>query len=691
MTTFIDFRYARTLFSALLSPHQSKENAVSFDPLKDNYVAFEFSPYSYPEKLLDLVTGESAVVASMYVGEDQSLSFELASEKIILKTPPGLLPPDKKSIFGFRLGPQVVGFKLCKSVHEERTLSLLEANGKLGLRLNNNGDSIRILGLDSGRAQKWAELYYHRSETDGLGVEIVLDWHHLRSGIPLAAVLMTEKLIEHSSLRLKFHSYVLDKKEAQHTDFALLFTTCNGDPDVSLHITPPIYTRFNAKTTNVGLFVYESTDIPPAIIGRCNLMDSIIVPSTFAKHIFYKAGVHRPIYVVPHGIDLEFFRPVPERTPLPGGKGFNFLAISTSVERKNMRQLVRAFLEEFRKDEDVALFIFLRPEFRTTQNNVALEFEDWEKRYYRKSAPIFLSTDSVRQETLRDFYANADAYVMPSNEGFGLTLLEAMASGTPAVGLKYGGVLDFLNEANGYLVPTGRGFVSKDRDVISYTGDRFYEPDIKKLRAVMRHIFENPKEARERGRQGRRDCERYYTWDHTAREIANILEETYVHNNKPYVSIQQKNGRKLKSISLSWVLCVHDDELAAESIKYLRKIKTSDNEVLCLFTRYARLADIMLARRSGFLFHRWDGSYTDCKATVQSTILTPWAGILYSGEKIEGDLESLIGFLEIQPEEVCEVLVPCGNGSNQPRFIRSQPPTVNTEKRIFKKVIICQG
>jgi glycosyltransferase involved in cell wall biosynthesis len=691
MTTFIDFRYAKTLFSALLFPTQAKETAVSLDSSKDNYIAFEFTTPFYPGKLVDLVTDENVVVASIHLREDRSLSFELANEKIILKTSHVLPLHTKKHIFAFRLGPQVVGFKFHESVYEQNTFSFLKTNGKLSLRLNDNGDSVRILGIDSGRAQKWAQLYYHRSETNCLGVEIVLDWHHLRSGIPLAAVLMTEKLIEHSSLRLKFHSYVLDKEEADHTDFARLFTTCSGDPDVSLHITPPIYTRFNSKTTNIGLFVYESTEIPPAIIGRCNLMDSIIVPSTFAKHIFHKAGVHRPIYVVPHGIDLEFFRPVPERTPLPGGKGFNFLAISTSVERKNMRHLVRAFLEEFRKDEDVALFLFLRPEFRTTQNNVALEFEDWEKRYYRKSAPIFLSTDSVTQETLRDFYANADAYVMPSNEGFGLTLLEAMASGTPVVGLNYGGVLDFLNEANGYLVPTGRSFISKDRDVISYTGDRFYEPDIKKLRAVMRHIFENPEEAREKGRQGRRDCERYYTWDHSAREIANIMEETYDHSRKPYVSIPQKNGRKLKSIPLSWVLCVPDDMSIAESAEYLRKKKTSDNDILCLFTGYARFKDIMLARKNGFLFHRWDGSYTNCKATIQSTILTTWAGILYAGEKIEGDLESLIGFLEVQPEEVCEILVPCGNDSNQPRFIRSQPLTVNPEKLIFKKVIIRQG
>jgi hypothetical protein len=350
---------------------------------------------------------------------------------------------------------------------------------------------------------------------------------------------------------------------------------------------------------------------------------------------------------------------------------------------------VRAFLEEFRENEDVALFLMLRPEYGITQNNVALEFADWEHSYFRKSAPIFFSTGYITRETLRDFYANADAYVMPSNEGFGLTLLEALASGTPVIALKYGGVLDFVNDKNGYLVPTGRAYVSKDRNLISYTGDRFFEPDIKKLRAAMRHVFENREEAYEKGLRARRDCEKHYTWDQTAIEIANVLEKTHAPGLKRSIRISKWNDSKPQSVSLSWVLCVPDDMPIAQTVRYLRKRKTANNEVLCLFTRYARFEDVMLARKSGFLFHRWDGSYPNCKATIQSVILTPWVGILYPGEKIEGQLESLIAFLEAQPREVCEVLVACHNGSKEPRFIRSQAPTANPEKRIFKEINIC--
>ena len=79
-----------------------------------------------------------------------------------------------------------------------------------------------------------------------------------------------------------------------------------------------------------------------------------------------------------------------------------------------------------------------------------------ERLYASDSAPLLLWTDYVSRERLRDLYANANAYVMPSNEGFGLTLLEAMASEYAVIGLDHGGVLDFVHAGNGTLVPRGR-------------------------------------------------------------------------------------------------------------------------------------------------------------------------------------------------------------------------------------------
>ena len=54
---------------------------------------------------------------------------------------------------------------------------------------------------------------------------------------------------------------------------------------------------------------------------------------------------------------------------------------------------------------------------------------------------------SVEPPKLIEFYRAADLFVMPSTgEGFGIVFLEAMATGTPAIGLNIGGARDALAE-----------------------------------------------------------------------------------------------------------------------------------------------------------------------------------------------------------------------------------------------------
>jgi phosphatidyl-myo-inositol dimannoside synthase len=66
---------------------------------------------------------------------------------------------------------------------------------------------------------------------------------------------------------------------------------------------------------------------------------------------------------------------------------------------------------------------------------------------------IFLG--SVQQHRLLDAYRMADVFVMPSTgEGFGIAFLEAMASGTPALGLMVTGAVDALADGElGAITP----------------------------------------------------------------------------------------------------------------------------------------------------------------------------------------------------------------------------------------------
>ena len=73
------------------------------------------------------------------------------------------------------------------------------------------------------------------------------------------------------------------------------------------------------------------------------------------------------------------------------------------------------------------------------------------------------------KEKLANLFANCDAFVHPNpREPFGITPLEAMASGLPVVAPNSGGLLSYANDRNAWLAaPTGEAFANAVRSVFS--------------------------------------------------------------------------------------------------------------------------------------------------------------------------------------------------------------------------------
>ncbi len=69
------------------------------------------------------------------------------------------------------------------------------------------------------------------------------------------------------------------------------------------------------------------------------------------------------------------------------------------------------------------------------------------------------------QDSLKQLYAQCDVWLCGSNrEGFGLTVLEAMACRCPAVSTRAGGLMDIIEDGmNGYLVDVGNARALADR------------------------------------------------------------------------------------------------------------------------------------------------------------------------------------------------------------------------------------
>ncbi len=147
--------------------------------------------------------------------------------------------------------------------------------------------------------------------------------------------------------------------------------------------------------------------------------DVIFTPSEAAKEDLVRAAKapRDRVVVTRNGVDPLFF----EARAREGPRAPYLLAVGTFEARKNLPVLLEALQRLRRNGRDLALVVAGRQGW--TQS---LPLGDL--------APHVRLAGTVPDEELAALYAGAACFVIPSlHEGFGLTLAEAMAAGTPAV------------------------------------------------------------------------------------------------------------------------------------------------------------------------------------------------------------------------------------------------------------------
>ncbi|NJB66729.1 glycosyltransferase involved in cell wall biosynthesis [Desulfobaculum xiamenense] len=277
----------------------------------------------------------------------------------------------------------------------------------------------------------------------------------------------------------------------------------------------------------VGYTAFETDGLPPGWAESCNRMDEIWVPSRFNLETFARAGVDRELlHVVPHGFRPRDYRPS-MTTPLTVGeaKGFNFLSIFEWTPRKGWDALIRAYVEEFSRDEDVRLIIrsyqgggvigdvppvhvqlaqFLRDIGHDPDEIPRIDFID----------------AMVPSDLMPSLYKAADCFVLPTRgEGWGIPFTESMLMELPVIATRWSGHLEFMNDSNSYLVDVD-GIVPVGEDQVRtnplYGGQNWAEPSVGHLRELMRHVFEHRDEAAQVGKRARTHILNNFTHVHAA-------------------------------------------------------------------------------------------------------------------------------------------------------------------------------
>lgn len=288
-----------------------------------------------------------------------------------------------------------------------------------------------------------------------------------------------------------------------------------------------MYWRLNTHAKRNWVFlVWEGDKVPKYFLEECmNLnIEYIFVPSEHTKRAIINTEadleivvntVIPKIKVIPHGVDIKKFYPKdkPEKFTFVANKGFRNLQ-----DRGGIQYLIRAYMEEFTKEDNVELLLKINPAYGIPDLNTLLP----QLKPREDNLPIMnIDTQNYPYEKLVDLYNKGHVFVSPTRaEAYNLGCIEAMACGLPVITTNFGGQTDFVNTDNGWLVG---GELKTVEHEIMYEGIKWLTPNIEELRRSMREAYENKELVKQKSEKSILIAKEN-TWDKTS-EMIKILEK----------------------------------------------------------------------------------------------------------------------------------------------------------------------
>lgn len=205
------------------------------------------------------------------------------------------------------------------------------------------------------------------------------------------------------------------------------------------------WAKFQSGPT-IGWTMTESDNVHPFWRHCSRSTDVLWAPSRYVFDTFTERIPEVQTRLMPIPIDhrvfeaCEFADEVKQRPP------FLFLSVFHVSKRKRWDDMCVAFAEEF-CTEGKQVGMLLKPSNLGPVSQMA----DWCR---DMGAWMRVDTGERNDYMLSALYRTAQCYVVPASEGFGMTYLEAGAAGVPSIALNRSGAVDFVNEENGWRVPS---------------------------------------------------------------------------------------------------------------------------------------------------------------------------------------------------------------------------------------------
>jgi glycosyltransferase involved in cell wall biosynthesis len=274
----------------------------------------------------------------------------------------------------------------------------------------------------------------------------------------------------------------------------------------------------------VAVDVCDSDRISSLAVELLELADRVVVPSTFCKRVYESSGVRKPVYVVPHGVDPEWYeagntwdtRPARSVNPmllelllykLRKGRKLLLFWLWHSPDRKGWPEVHQLYRRLRRSRDDVVLVLKTGAprsnEFMQVADLGAIEVYGW-----------LSDHDKMALYDLADVTLN-----FSRGGGFELNCLESLARGTPCIASDWGSWTDYLPQ----WLRVKRGLEVEVLPGNLFHVGRGYTVDVEDAVAKVEEILDNLGEYRARVLEYRDSVlRRRYRWDVIALELLGV-------------------------------------------------------------------------------------------------------------------------------------------------------------------------
>jgi glycosyltransferase involved in cell wall biosynthesis len=280
---------------------------------------------------------------------------------------------------------------------------------------------------------------------------------------------------------------------------------------IMMETTPEFWEKYKEPgKIFAGFTIWETSKLHPTWPNYINnTADLCMVGCDWNVEIFKNSGVTVPIVSVPHVMDVNEFKNIqPYDINGLDKDSYIFYFIGQWTERKNVLSAIKTYWRTFRNGENVALVMKVyrndyseseREAIRTTIRRLKTVCTMEGYTY----PPVYLVLDMLSDEEIKGLHAKGDCYVsLDRGEGFGLSTATAGAAGNPVIATGFGGATEYLKRDNSYLVDYVETCCHGMPWSRWYSLDQYWaSPNEKHASQLMKYVYENRDEAKERGKK----------------------------------------------------------------------------------------------------------------------------------------------------------------------------------------------